>query len=92
MEDERIITAHKASTYHRKQILNSDECGCVYCMAIFKPSEITEWCDNEATEIGGEKVDRTALCPKCAIDSVIGANSGNPITQEFLNAMNKHWF
>ena len=86
------VTAHKVSIYHREQILNSSICGCFHCTEIFKPSEITEWCDFQAKEVGGEKIGRTALCPKCAIDSVIGDASGYPITREFLDGMRRHWF
>jgi hypothetical protein len=38
------------------------------------------------------KIGQTALCPKCGIDAVIGSKSGYPMTQEFLQAMEKHWF
>ena len=44
--------------------------------------EIQEWVD------GG----KTAICPKCDMDSVIGESSGFPITKEFLGAMYKKWF
>ncbi|WP_341665428.1 cytoplasmic protein [Vibrio sp.] len=92
MKYEDIIEAHRSSIYHRNQILDSEECGCFYCGAIFKPSDIYDWTDWEALEIGAEKVGRTALCPECGIDSVIGSASKYPITKEFLKAMNKHWF
>lgn len=90
--NEEHITAHSTSIRHRVQILDSDVCGCFYCLAIFKPSEIEEWCDCESIELGGKKVCQTALCPYCSIDSVIGSASGYPITKEFLSLMNRHWF
>jgi len=60
-----------------------DLCGCFYCLKIFKPNEITEWTDEESGVI--------AICPYCGADSVVGKNSGYPITKKFLKAMNKHW-
>jgi hypothetical protein len=51
-------------------------------MAIFLPTEIQEWIDQE----------QTALCPKCEIDSVIGSASEFPITKDFLERMHAHWF
>ena len=90
--EETHITAHRESIRHRKQIFNSDICGCFYCLKIFKPTEITDWCDYEALETGGEKVGQTALCPYCSIDAVIGSASGYPITKEFLKKMSTHWF
>lgn len=47
------------------------------------PSEITEWIEDE----GG-----TALCPYCGIESVIGENSGYPLTRDFLAEMHQYWF
>jgi hypothetical protein len=35
---------------------------------------------------------QTAICPRCGIDSVIGDESGYPVTREFLAAMKAHWF
>jgi len=74
--------AHKSSSGHRDVILRSDLCGCFYCSAVFKPSEIVEWIDDG----------QTALCPKCTVDSVIGSASGWPIADEFLRAMHARWF
>lgn len=74
--------AHGLSIYNRKQILESDLCGCFYCLEKFPPSEITEWVD------GG----LTPICPHCGIDSVVGASSGLPITSDFLKSMNNRWF
>lgn len=81
MPDE-VRAAHDHSSRHRKEVLDSKECGCFYCGAIFSSSEIMDWVD------GGQ----TALCPKCGIDSVIGSHSGFPVTKDFLNQMNRYWF
>jgi len=92
MIKEDKITAHKCSINHREQVLKSDICGCFYCLSIFQPKEITEWVDNwdengEETQEG-----KTAICPKCGIDSVLGSGSGYPIEKEFLKRMKEHWF
>ena len=80
-------SAHQHSSNHREQIQNSDICGCFYCLSIYRPTEINEWIDKDEKEIG-----QTALCPRCAIDSVIGDKSGIPIDQEFLKNMKIVWF
>ena len=80
--DKNILLAHKYSTNHRKELENSNLCGCFYCLEIFPPSEITTWID-EGT---------TALCPYCSIDSVIGSASGHSITKVFLSDMCRYWF
>lgn len=74
--------AHKHSSFHKEEILNSKICGCFCCKNIYSPSEITEWIDKG----------KTALCPKCGIDSVIGSNSGININEKFLSQMNEIWF
>jgi hypothetical protein len=77
-----ILAAHKHSSRHRDEVVASDQCGCFYCGRLFSSAEITKWIDQG----------RTALCPRCGIDAVIGSASGFPLTKEFLNEMNGHWF
>lgn len=79
---EVLKAAHKDSIYNRDLLRNSDLCGCFYCLDTFDYANIEEWTDNEDT----------ALCPNCKIDSVIGSDSGYPITPEFLKAMYEYWF
>jgi hypothetical protein len=76
------ISAHDWSSYHRETLRESDVCGCFYCLAVFPPSEIEDWTDD----------DDTALCPKCGIDSVIGSVSGYSTERQFLRKMHDHWF
>jgi uncharacterized paraquat-inducible protein A len=77
-----IIRAHRHSSNHRQEVLASERCGCFHCCAVFPPSEIVEWVDDE----------QTALCPRCGIDAVICSDSDSPITLDFLAAMKSHWF
>jgi hypothetical protein len=74
--------AHKQCIHNREQIAKSEVCGCFHCLAVFAPTEIKEWVDN----------DDTALCPKCGIDSVLGSASSFPINKEFLRKMKVRWF
>jgi hypothetical protein len=79
-----LIAAHKHCARHDEEIARSTSCGCFYCLAVFLPAEIEDWVDDEP---------RTALCPRCGIDSVIGDASGFPVTAaDFLGAMNVYWF
>jgi hypothetical protein len=77
-----IVKAHKHCGKHRAEVLKSKICACFYCQGHFAPTEIVEWIDK----------DQTAMCPKCGIDSVLGAKAGFPLTPEFLGEMNKYWF
>jgi hypothetical protein len=86
MDNPDYIEAHKHCTGSRKEIEQSNLCGCFNCLAIFRPAEIHRWWDDEYG------MPQTPVCPKCEIDSVIGDKSGYPITKEFLSKMNKYWF
>ena len=82
------IVAHKFSSNHKPELEKDSVCGCFYCLTIFHPSEIKEWIiEDTAIDSRG-----TAICPYCSIDSVIGESSGYPITEEFLEKMQEHWF
>ncbi len=80
------IRAHRHCRHHREELESGVKCGCFCCLAIFPPSEIREWVHTR------EGVGRTALCPRCGINSVIGSESGYPVSKEFLAEMEGHWF
>ncbi len=77
-----IRQAHKLSIGNREIILAGARAACFNCRQIFAPSQITEWTD----------AGKTALCPSCGIDAVLPETPALPITSQFLNAMNRHWF
>lgn len=79
--------AHQYSSNHRKQVVDSEVCGCFYCLKVYPPSEIVEWVDEDENEVG-----QTALCPYCGIDSVIGSASGVSLDKQFFTEMYKIWF
>ena len=81
-----VVRAHRHSIRHREEVLASERCGCFYCWAVFSPAEITDWTD----QWGG--IGQMALCPRCGVDSVIGSDSGYPVTDAFLRAMKARWF
>lgn len=84
---EDLLRAHNHSSCHRAELLSSDICGCFYCLATFRVSEVVEWIDEDDAGEG-----QTALCPHCTIDSVIGDQSGFPVSREFLDRMSAYWF
>ena len=83
------IGAHRHSIVHHDEVPRSERCGCFYCLAVFPPAEIEEWLQERLVD-GREG--RTALCPHCGIDAVIGSASGYSITPEFLQRMHDYWF
>ena len=78
---EDVIAAHKHSAHHRKELLKPQISGCFCCCKTFSSKKIDYWYD-----------EHMACCPYCCIDSVIGESSGYEVTEEFLIAMEDHWF
>lgn len=74
--------AHQYSSDHREAIAASDRCGCFHCGSVFPPVEIHEWVDDG----------KTAVCPHCGVDAVIGSHSVTSITAAFLSRMHDEWF
>ena len=74
--------ARKASFKNRESIEKSEKCACFFCGKVFSPSEIEDWTD------GG----KTAICPFCDVDSVIGDGAGYPLTKELLDGLHKYSF
>ena len=75
-----LDTAHTHCGKNKEELARSKQAGCFYCLKIFDPKEIKEYRK------------KTALCPHCNIDSVIGDASGIPIHEEFLKHMYGRWF
>lgn len=78
----QVLSASKFSIRNKDQIKQSKLVGCYYCLTIFSPSEITDWTDGSTT----------AICPHCAIDSILGDSSSYEITKENLKQLNGYWF
>lgn len=81
-----LYQLHGCSYLNEQSIIHSRKCGCFHCGSIFAPEEVKEWCDSDHID------DRTALCPRCGIDSVLGDDCGIEITAEMLVLMNYQFF
>ena len=66
-----LKAAHNAARFNRDTLAQDSKCGCFYCLNIFSPSKIEEWCPEVEDS---EEV--TAICPHCGVDSVIGESCG----------------
>lgn len=82
--EQDLFAAHKLSLSNYDMLTSDKLCGCFHCCEIFEPAKITKWIN--------DKNGKTAVCPFCGIDSVLGESSGFSITKEFLNMMKKQWF
>lgn len=81
---------HDESGWHEEAILQSKICGCFYCLSIFPPNEINEWVEEREDCPRGPG--KTAICPKCGIDSVLPNTIGYEITKDLLEKMQKRFF
>lgn len=71
-------------SFKNKETLKSSElCGCYYCCKLFSFSDIEEFVDGN----------KTAICPKCSIDSVVGADiKDHELFIEALKKARKEFF
>jgi hypothetical protein len=86
MDMKELERAHEHSYANRQELMESEKCGCFFCLEIFSPSEITTW------ELDDNDVESVAVCPYCQADSVLGDRSGFPIKRGFLETMRLRWF
>ena len=84
---DEVFDAHKHCYDNELEIMSSELCGCFGCLKIMKPAEVEFFEFRDKTN----KNPRTACCPDCNIDTVIGSSSGYPITREFLKEMNNYF-
>ncbi len=82
MNQKSIEQAIKYATSNERALSNSDMAGCYYCKNIYPSNEVTDFLETE----------RTALCPRCGIDSVIPSNSPIKLSPKNLSELNKYWF
>jgi hypothetical protein len=84
-KDRKQVEEH--TKHNEQEILQSDTCGCLGCMATFSPDEVTDWRDTADPEHPERQMDRTAICPHCGDAMILGDHSGYQITDTFLEAM-----
>ena len=77
---------YSLSIRNEESILKSDFCGCFHCISILAATDVKS--SDMVVEKDGFK---TAICPICGIDSVIGDASVG-ISAELLEALNEYYF
>ena len=58
----------------------NEKCGCYYCLKFFELKEVKEFVDKG----------KTAICPKCRIDSVCKVSDNNEDIEFFEFLVKKH--
>ena len=82
----------KSSFKNYDLLSKSDVCLCFFCLSRFSFQDIKEW-------ISEFESGKTAVCPLCGIDSVIGSKfgmeldeDGSELDEDFLLLVRRHWF
>lgn len=80
-EEAQLKRLHAYSSNNKDLIITSETCYCFYCKEKFNSKEIKEYIDNG----------KTALCPKCGVDSVL-PDTIEGIDDRVIDEMNRYWF
>lgn len=73
---------HVYSSNNKKLINSSNKCYCFYCKNTINKEDIKKYIDD----------DKTAMCPKCDIDSIIPDSIEEKIDDKIISAMHDYWF
>lgn len=85
ISDRKYKPYHNESLQNRTKLINADKCVCFYCGKRYNVSEIKEWIE--------DKMDDTAICPYCNIDSVIPVLiNEKEITDEIVQELYEYYF
>jgi len=78
-----ILDVHKTTFGNAEILKNSVECGCFGCVERFEFSDIRYWIDDDPI--------KTAHCPKCSFDGVVGFKRNNEKNDLILKALNHRY-
>ena len=82
---------HSECRHNEMAVQDSWFCGCFYCISTFHPTEVVDWLD-EREYNPNSTAERTAVCPRCCIDSVLPRKEYYEITDELLENMHAIFF
>lgn len=85
-KNEKLRRLHKYCTFNKELIKKSKKCYCFYCKSTI---DVEDMLKPTVQYIDGGK---TALCPKCGIDSIIPDATGEEITDKVIDEMYEYWF
>jgi hypothetical protein len=72
----------RLTMHNRRDVNASTKVGCVYCLRVYGPEEITQWTDSEAT----------AICPHCSVDAVLPGSVAPHVDEAYLGKAHAYWF
>lgn len=78
---------YTCDSLHRDELLAASVCGCYYCCAMYSPSELFEWTDEDDDGLG-----QTAVCPCCGNCKVIAPQPSFSLEPEALRRLSEMAF
>lgn len=71
--------------FGNEQLLGqSAQAGCFQCLNVFPADAVNSWI--------ADKPNRTAVCPRCGIDSVLADSMGLDVSADLLEALHNRYF
>lgn len=80
--DLRLHALWHFCTHHQMLMEQVARCGCFFCLSLFGPAEIQDWTDDG----------KTALCPRCGVDSVLPDLPLYTLDRTLLTEMHAQFF
>lgn len=78
----------KFAMHNRAAVNSSLRVGCVACLRLFKPEDVTVWTDQTKKCPDGD----TAVCPHCGVDAVLPSDAIRSLDEDYLRVANQYWF
>lgn len=86
MNEELLKKLHKYCRFNRDLIEKSNKCYCFYCKSTLDAKDLLK---PTVQYINGGK---SAICPKCGIDSILPDAIDEKITKEIIDDMYERFF
>lgn len=84
MPTQDLDAIHQLSFGNEQLLGQSAQAGCFQCLNVFPAAEVSSWVPDKPV--------RTAVCPRCGIDSVLGDSMGMDISSHLLEALHNRYF
>ncbi len=85
LNEKQLQSFYARTKNNDREILNSDQCSCIFCRQTYSARDINDWVSNEDGTLN-------AICPICGMETVIGDRKQGKISHEDLKEINLRFF